>query len=88
MRSRSRNVAAAIRLPRAQPRASAQKIENWRTRVRHHDFGDLDQALFEFYARHLANVSSLHELNRLLRDGSQSSLLCVTEADLAGGGRS
>jgi len=39
-----------------------EKIENWRTRVRHHALADLDVALAEFYARHLTAVSSLHEL--------------------------
>ena len=44
-----------------------QKIETWQTRVRRHDFVSLDQVLFNFYAKHLQNVSSVHELNRFLR---------------------
>ncbi len=63
-----------------------QKIETWQTRVRRHDFRDLDQALFNFYDQRLANVSSVHELNRFLRMESNSALLRVTEADLTGGG--
>jgi ATP-dependent helicase HrpA len=66
-------------------RGVREKIENWRTRVRHYSLGDLDQALAEFYARHLSNVSSLHELNRLLRDPAMQARLCVTEQELAGG---
>jgi len=62
-----------------------QKIETWQTRVRRHDFISLDQALFNFYAQCLANVSSVHELNRLLREQGNTSLLCVTETDLTGG---
>jgi len=45
-----------------------QKIETWQTRVRRHDFMDLDQALFNFYNQRIANVSSVHELNRFLRE--------------------
>ena len=45
-----------------------EKIENWRTRVRQHALADLDAALAAFYARHITDVSSLHELNRILRD--------------------
>jgi ATP-dependent helicase HrpA len=62
-----------------------EKIENWRTRVRHHALGDLDVALAEFYARHITAVSSLHELNRLLRDPAMPERLCISEAELAGG---
>jgi ATP-dependent helicase HrpA len=62
-----------------------EKIENWRTRVRHHALADLDVALAEFYARHITAVSSLHELNRLLRDPVMPERLCISEAELAGG---
>jgi ATP-dependent helicase HrpA len=60
------------------------KIEIWQTRARHHALPDLDQALCEFYSKRLENVSSLHELNRVLRDKGPE-FLCVAEADLAGG---
>ncbi len=66
-------------------RAVREKIENWRTRVRRYDLGDLDEALFVFYSQHIENVSSVHELNRLLRDHSGPDFLCVSEAELAGG---
>jgi ATP-dependent helicase HrpA len=69
----------------AHNRSIRQKIENWRTRVRDHALADLDETLAAFYARHISDVSSLHELNRLLRDPSMPERLCISEADLAGG---
>jgi len=62
-----------------------QKIATWQTRVRRHDLSDPDQALFDFYARRIENVSSIHELNRLLGEHPDSDFLHLTEADLAGG---
>jgi ATP-dependent helicase HrpA len=62
-----------------------QKIETWQTRVRRHDLADVDQALFKFYVGRIENVSSVHELNRLLRDQPDPNFLCITEADLTGG---
>ena len=69
----------------AHNRSVRQKIENLQTRARHHGMIDLDQALVNFYAKHIENVSSLHELNRLLgeRNGDQT-FLCAAEADLLG----
>ena len=65
-----------------------QKIETWQTRVRRHDLGNLDEALFAFYQRQLASggvcVSSVSELNRMIRDCGGPDFLCLTEADLAG----
>jgi ATP-dependent helicase HrpA len=69
----------------AHNRSIRAKIENWRTRVRHYALGDLDQALTEFYGGHLAGVSSLLDLNRLLRDPAAQERLCISEAELAGG---
>jgi ATP-dependent helicase HrpA len=69
----------------AHNRAVRQKIENWQTRVRRYDLADLDQAMFDFYAKHLENISSTHDLNRLLREQTDPDFLCVHEADLAGG---
>ena len=62
-----------------------EKIENWQTRARSHGLGNLDEKLFEFYAQRIQKVSSVHELNRLIRDGGGPDFLCATEADLAGG---
>lgn len=69
----------------AHNRSVRQKIENLQTRARHHGMIDLDQALVNFYATRIENVSSLHELNRLLgeRNGDQK-FLCAAEADLLG----
>jgi len=69
----------------AHNRSVREKIENWRTRVRHYALGDLDQVLGDFYAHHLTGVSSLHELNRELRDPTLQARLCITEEELAGG---
>src|ERR1035437_5544544 len=130
-----------------------QKIETWQTRVRRHDLGNLDEKLFEFYARRIAGafsaeasekqlqenrtslqaergseiadvlritdprsgsgvqsanrvgrnlspsggegrgeeasntpcISSVHELNKFIRDCGGPAFLCATEADLTGG---
>jgi ATP-dependent helicase HrpA len=64
-----------------------QKIEQWRTRARNHRLRDTDDVLFDFYARQLSNVSSAHDLNRVLRDKFRENphFLCATEQDLAGG---
>ncbi|MGC3960675.1 MAG: ATP-dependent RNA helicase HrpA [Verrucomicrobiota bacterium] len=68
-----------------QNRAVRQKIENLQTRARHHGMIDLDQALVNFYAARLENVSSFHELNRVLRDrNGDQQFLCASEADLLG----
>ena len=61
-----------------------QKIETWQTRVRRHDLGNLDDKLCDFYAQRIQNVSSVHELNRLIRDHNGPDFLCATEADLTG----
>jgi ATP-dependent helicase HrpA len=66
-------------------RRERQKIETWQTRSRRHDLANVDQALFEFYSRHLENVSSLDELNRLLREHPEPEFLCVTAGELTGG---
>ena len=62
-----------------------QKIGTWQTRVRRHDLANLDESLFEFYAQRMVNVSSVHELNRLIRERGGPAFLCATEADLTGG---
>ena len=63
-----------------------QKIETWQTRVRRHDLTNLDEALYNFYARHLVNVSSLSDLNRYLRgEGNSTALRGDRRRDLTGG---
>ena len=59
------------------------KIETWQTRMRRADLTDLDQSLLEFYAARIQNVSSMDELNRWLREHSETSLR-ATETDLVG----
>src|SRR5262249_32166812 len=59
-------------------------IEIWQTRARRHDLGDLDQALFNFYAKRIENVSSIDELNRFLRGLADPTCLWVAETDLIG----
>jgi ATP-dependent helicase HrpA len=76
--------------PSAEPRFMAanralrEKVENWQTRLRRNTV-DLDQVFFKFYARHLENISSLHELHRLMRDHTESGFLCATEPEITGG---
>ncbi len=65
-------------------RAVREKIEIWQTRVRRYDFANLDQAMFEFYAKRIENVSSIHELNRWLHDHNGCEELLATEAELIG----
>lgn len=62
-----------------------QKLEDWQTRLRRHEFGDLEEALFGFYAARLGEVSSIEELNRFLGAQSDPRILWVKEEDLTGG---
>ena len=64
-----------------------QKLAVWRTRHRDHRLPNPDDALFDFYARQIQGVSSVHDLNRLLKEKGRSDpdFLCATEADLTGG---
>ncbi len=66
-------------------RAVREKVESWQTRLRRHDLGNLDDALFRFYAARLQAVSSRDELLRWLREPGRTDSLRVTEADLSGG---
>jgi ATP-dependent helicase HrpA len=67
-----------------QNRDLREKIENWQTRVRHHAFANLDEALFAFYAERIRNVSSVHELNRFVGGLPDTEFLRATERDLIG----
>jgi len=66
-------------------RTVREKIENWQTRVRRNVLRDVDQALFDFYAERIHNVSSMEELDRLVRGQSDPQFLCVRDEDLIGG---
>jgi ATP-dependent helicase HrpA len=61
-----------------------QKIEVWQTQMRHGDLVDLDEAFFKFYSQRIQNVSSLDELNRMLRDEPKRKSLLARESDLIG----
>jgi len=69
----------------AHNRALRHKLEHWQTRLRRHDFGDLDQAMCAAYALRLEAISSRDELHRWLREPGRQESLCLTEAELTGG---
>jgi HrpA-like RNA helicase len=71
----------------AHNRSVRQKIENLQTRARHHGMIDLDQALCNFYAKHIENVSSFHELNRLLSERVAAGILPAVEPGFQPGGK-
>ena len=75
--------AAFVEFLLAHNRGVREKIEHWRTRVRHHALADLDESLAAFYARQITGISSLNELTRLLRDPAMQQRLCISEAELA-----
>ena len=62
------------------------KIETALTRVRSRRAHDLDGSLYQFYAARIENISSVHDLNRLVREriGHEPDFLCATENDLIG----
>lgn len=63
-----------------------ERIETWQTRLRQRQGIDIDQVAFEFYAgKELEDISSIHDLNRLIRqrpDGDR--FLFMAEANLLG----
>jgi ATP-dependent helicase HrpA len=62
-----------------------EKIETWQTRLRGGGLPDLDEALFRFYFHRLQNVSSVHDLNRLVKEhAGEPGFLRATESDLIG----
>jgi ATP-dependent helicase HrpA len=61
-----------------------EKVEMWQTRLPHRVVPDLNEALFEFYSRHIHNMSSIRGLDLLLKSNRDPNFLCVTEADLLG----
>jgi ATP-dependent helicase HrpA len=62
------------------------KVEVLRTRMRSGAYLDLDQAMYRFYGDRLEDVSSVHDLNRVVRAriGREPDFLCVREEDLLG----
>ncbi|MGZ8900539.1 MAG: ATP-dependent RNA helicase HrpA, partial [Limisphaerales bacterium] len=63
-----------------------EKVETWQTRLRSTALPNVDEALFRFYSKRLENVSSIHDLNRFVKEqgSGDSKFLCATEADLIG----
>ena len=62
------------------------KIETALTRVRSRRAHDLDESLYLFYSDRIENVSSVHDLHRLVKSRLDRTpdFLCATEADLIG----
>lgn len=67
-------------------RRLCQKIQTWQTRSRRHGLLDLEERLARFYLRRIPPVSSLHDLNRVIREehGGKSDFLLAKETDLIG----
>ena len=63
-----------------------EKIETALTRVRSRRAHDLDEAMYLFYADRITGVSSVPDLNQLVREriGEEPDFLCATEADIIG----
>ena len=63
-----------------------EEIDNVLTRVRSSRMHDVDEALYQFYAARIEGVSSIHDLNALVRSRVQDEpmFLCATEEDLLG----
>ena len=63
-----------------------EKLETALTRVRSRRAHDLDESLYLFYAERITGVSSVHDLNALVRSRitHEPDFLCATEADLIG----
>ncbi|MCE2692832.1 MAG: ATP-dependent RNA helicase HrpA [Verrucomicrobiaceae bacterium] len=64
-----------------------QRIETMLTRVRNNRVYAIEERLFRFYDQRIINVSSIHDLNRLVKEhlDEQPNFLCATEADLTAG---
>ena len=68
----------------AHNRKLRERLEAAMTRVRDRRVNDLDEAFYRFYAARIEGVSSVHDLNRLLRmkTASEPEFLQAAEADL------
>ena len=67
----------------AQNRELRARVETWQMQQRLMQFLDLDEAAYRFYAERLENVSSTHDLNRLIKRKGADFLL-MSEKHLAG----
>jgi ATP-dependent helicase HrpA len=63
-----------------------QKIEIWQTRLSQRVAADLEESFFQYYQQRLENVSSVADLNRVLREHitGNPEFLRMTPADLLG----
>ena len=64
-----------------------QKIETMLTRVRSNRVYAIEERLFNFYDERIKNVSSIHDLNRFVKEhiDEQPNFLCATEQELTAG---
>ena len=62
------------------------KVETWQTRIRDYHGLDVEESAFQFYAARLEDVSSVHDLNRVVRDriSGDPDFLTMNERDLVG----
>lgn len=67
----------------AQNRDLRARVETWQMQQRLMQFLDLDEAAYRFYAERLENVSSTHDLNRVIKRKGADFLL-MSEKHLAG----
>ncbi|MFA6110737.1 MAG: ATP-dependent RNA helicase HrpA [Candidatus Latescibacterota bacterium] len=63
------------------------KLETWQTRVSRHAGVDLSEAAVDFYRTRLEEVSSIHDLNRVVgeRTATEPRFLYMSERDLLAG---
>lgn len=83
-------VAGETRIPHrffAENRKVLEKVETALTRVRSPRALDLDESLYRYYSARIEGVSSVHDLNVLVRAriGREPNFLHITEEDLIGG---
>ncbi len=64
-----------------------QRIETMLTRVRSNRVYAIEERLFRFYDERIKNVSSIHDLNRFVKEhlDEQPNFLCATEEELTAG---
>jgi ATP-dependent helicase HrpA len=60
-----------------------EKLENYQTRLRSAVLPEVDEALLRFYQSRLSGVSSVHDLNRFVKESGEAHLF-ATEEDLIG----
>jgi len=63
-----------------------KKVEAWQIQNRQYEWVDVDEAVYKFYATHISGVSSIHDLNRIVKANrlTNPKFLFMTEADLVG----